>query len=258
MFIGKQCGSWKDKTLIIPAVSVGNVGQLAVDVIISTLNAKRIGYIYTNCILPVVGNDPYASKVTDSSCLLMTACEVFEDEQNDLVIMQQRAPFAKGKSQEYREWLLNWIKDIGFKDVIILTSCHSHMRIDQQLFGTQLRHVTSSTFPKEHKEKIMTDLNWKELEEIPPEAGLDHEQSHNYMPGAGIAKKLYESMSQENISALCVLTFCSEGDNVQDAIRLATHLNTWKNLIKDKESAWKIPVSWRLFYGSKSDQTLFQ
>ena len=41
-------------------VSVGNVGQLAADLVISTLQMKKVGHITDDSITPVIGNDPYA------------------------------------------------------------------------------------------------------------------------------------------------------------------------------------------------------
>lgn len=52
--------------LFQPAVSVGNVGQLAIDLIISTLNMSKIGYFYTDCLVPMVGNNPYATAEENS------------------------------------------------------------------------------------------------------------------------------------------------------------------------------------------------
>ena len=54
-----------------PAVSIGNVGQLAVDLVISslTLNHCRIGYFHDACILPMAGNDPFNSNDGTTGCL---------------------------------------------------------------------------------------------------------------------------------------------------------------------------------------------
>lgn len=40
-------------------MSVGNVGQLACDVLISSLNAHRVGFLYDDSTVPVVGTDPF-------------------------------------------------------------------------------------------------------------------------------------------------------------------------------------------------------
>lgn len=59
-----------------PAVSVGNVGQLAVDLIISTLDMVRVGHFHTDCLIPMVGNNPYSrSEKEEKEALLSTNAE---------------------------------------------------------------------------------------------------------------------------------------------------------------------------------------
>lgn len=54
-----QKPSFDQFELLVAVPSLGNVGQLAADILISNFAAKRVGYLYTKYILPVVGNDPY-------------------------------------------------------------------------------------------------------------------------------------------------------------------------------------------------------
>lgn len=42
-----------------PALSIGNVGQLAVDLLVSSTGAERVGYLDDPNLLPCVGNDAY-------------------------------------------------------------------------------------------------------------------------------------------------------------------------------------------------------
>lgn len=42
-----------------PALSIGNVGQLAVDLLVSSTAAERVGYLDDLNLLPCVGNDAY-------------------------------------------------------------------------------------------------------------------------------------------------------------------------------------------------------
>lgn len=58
-----------------PAVAVGNVGQLAVDLLVSTLNMSRVGYMHTDCLIPMAGNDPYGTCKEDAAQELHTAAE---------------------------------------------------------------------------------------------------------------------------------------------------------------------------------------
>uniref|UniRef100_A0A8C9QC61 Proteasome assembly chaperone 2 n=1 Tax=Spermophilus dauricus TaxID=99837 RepID=A0A8C9QC61_SPEDA len=81
-------------TLLMPAVSVGNVGKFAIDLIISTLNMRKIGYFYTDCLVPIVGNNPYATE-EDNSTELSTNAEVYSLPSKKLVALQLRSIFIK-------------------------------------------------------------------------------------------------------------------------------------------------------------------
>lgn len=52
---------------------MGNVGQLAVDLIISTLGMTKVGYFYTDCLVPMVGNNPYATTADNATELCINA-----------------------------------------------------------------------------------------------------------------------------------------------------------------------------------------
>ena len=54
---------------------MGNVGQLTVDLIVSTLHMDRIGYLSTDAVYPVIGNDPFSTKGSSDKCQLVTAIE---------------------------------------------------------------------------------------------------------------------------------------------------------------------------------------
>lgn len=59
-----------------PAVSVGNVGQLAADLIISTLDLVRVGHFHTDCLIPMAGNNPYScGEKEEKDALLSTNAE---------------------------------------------------------------------------------------------------------------------------------------------------------------------------------------
>ena len=65
---------WSDFTVIYGCVSVGNVPQLTIDLIISTLielnDCRLIGYIYSPSLMPMAGPDPYrfGGKSLATSC----------------------------------------------------------------------------------------------------------------------------------------------------------------------------------------------
>ncbi|XP_005110885.1 proteasome assembly chaperone 2 [Aplysia californica] len=274
----KRKHDWQDFTLILPTVSVGNVGQLAADLIISTLWMERVGYIHHPSLLPVAGNNPFAHEDA-TSCKLATCCEVYESISAQVVVIQQRAPFIKGKRKEFADWLSKWVKDKHFYRVIILTSTFAQERLDYQMTGSPFRILQSPSMEEQSGEFFRTKMGWKELERrhsFPaptPQQVAAEETGHQllYMPGSGIAKTLYENCQEQPL--LVFMMFVSEGDNAQDALAVADQLNAWLSLIekKDKQSKdlesqnfakgiveWKVPMSWRLVFGSRFDQKLFQ
>ena len=58
-----------------PCVAVGNVAQLAVDILVSSLQCVKVGSLYDDSVLPVVGSDPFRSSVPRNSCDPMTCVD---------------------------------------------------------------------------------------------------------------------------------------------------------------------------------------
>jgi proteasome assembly chaperone 2 len=56
---GGALPSMEGATLIIADVSLGNVGQLAADLIVTTLGMEVVAYLDDAAVLPVAGNEVY-------------------------------------------------------------------------------------------------------------------------------------------------------------------------------------------------------
>jgi len=257
---------WTEYNLIVPAVSVGNIGQLVADLIISTLSPALVGYFYCDSVLPIVGNDPFTEHTpttTTLPCRLTTAVEVYECKASRVVIVQQRASCIKGRSREFVNELATWIKTCGFRQIFLLTSVFAHERRDSQLTETQLRCVLTE---EAAKKGVQIPEGQLQLEHRSDDHHLRSEAMRPvvdpFLPGGGIATRFYAKCVEEQLSAVVLLIFCAEGDNVSDALALASSANAWLHLIHteaDQQSPmWKIPPSWKLLFGSQFDRTLFQ
>lgn len=63
-----ESADWSNYTIIFPCVSVGNIGQLAVDLLISSLpNTQKCGYLISSLVQPIVGYDAYLQNSTELS-----------------------------------------------------------------------------------------------------------------------------------------------------------------------------------------------
>lgn len=214
----KPTNNWNGFHLILPSVSISNVGQLAVDMLLHNLKdkVKKVSGIYDEALLPVAGNDHNGE--------IFESMEVFEAESLQLVIIQQRAPFVKGRIPSFRQRLLAWIERCQFKKVTILSSVSSHVKTDADLNeSSPFRFLCNKdTIRKE----LVSKHQWIEYS---VKKLLEHKESLE-LPGSGIAKSLYEDSESLNIPFLVCLVFCNHGDSRKELHVAMQHLQQYLNL----------------------------
>lgn len=71
-----------------------------------------------------------------------------------------------------------------------------------------------------------------------------------YIPGGGFANGLYRYLETFGIPCTVLFEYCSEGDNISDALVLFKGLNEWLNLINNDTNSIKYPSSWEYFFGN--------
>eukprot|EP00003_Mantamonas_plastica_P027435 TRINITY_DN5889_c0_g1_i1.p2 TRINITY_DN5889_c0_g1~~TRINITY_DN5889_c0_g1_i1.p2 ORF type:complete len:143 (-),score=50.58 TRINITY_DN5889_c0_g1_i1:670-1098(-) len=97
----------------------------------------------------MIGYNAYTpSSSTDSSSnTLSTSFEAFKAQDADVIIIQQRAPVAQGKVDEFLAVVLDFARDNNVQQIILMTSVDISINITlAKLRGKQFRHVTSSSF----------------------------------------------------------------------------------------------------------------
>ncbi|XP_006897082.1 PREDICTED: proteasome assembly chaperone 2-like [Elephantulus edwardii] len=222
----------------------------------------KVGYFYTDCLVPMVGNNPYAT-TEDSAAELSINAEVYSLPSRKLVVLQLRSIFIKYKSKPFCEKLLSWVKSSNCARVIVLSSSHSYHCNDLQLCSCPFRYLLTPSMPKNVQNKIKS-LNWKEMEKSQCIPGIEDSEFCVRIPGGGITKVLYKESSSREIPMMVLLKFVSEGDNIPDALSLVEYLNEWLQIIKPSVNdstlsalPWKIPSSWKLLFGSGLPPALF-
>lgn len=232
--------SLQEYTLILPAVSVGNVGQLTVDLLVSTLPTTKIGYFHSDCVQPIFG---YSDSTSQN---IVTACEAYEILLGDrkFIIIQQRGLCVKGKKRKFATALINWIQNCNFKSVIILTSSFAHMRTDEQLAGSLFRYICTSAV--QNKETLSILPGWVEWE--------NSQDANVKIAGGGLTSFILQKCNDLNIPTIALVQFCDEGDNRPDAYTLAKSLNIYLKFVAEKPAAaemWVCPPSWNLPFGNE-------
>ncbi|KAH7517904.1 hypothetical protein FEM48_Zijuj09G0113500 [Ziziphus jujuba var. spinosa] len=231
-------------TLVLPALSIGNVGQLAVDLLVSTLRAERVGYLDSPFVLPCVGNDAYGPVPQGDLALPL---EAYESTSNALTLLQQRSPVVKGTMVELGKNLADFAFTSGKKHVIVLSSLDfgRWQRIDTSRYwlhtsGLQVHYLSSAN--KDGTDDYCETFGWKRLQEFNPDQRRwkylsnlaegsisqdenlpfedDQEDDEDYYASLPFAA-LYSCLKAKGLKVTCLLCYCSEGDNMPEAFHVA-------------------------------------
>eukprot|EP00238_Polyblepharides_amylifera_P006451 CAMPEP_0196583396 /NCGR_PEP_ID=MMETSP1081-20130531/43414_1 /TAXON_ID=36882 /ORGANISM="Pyramimonas amylifera, Strain CCMP720" /LENGTH=264 /DNA_ID=CAMNT_0041904275 /DNA_START=86 /DNA_END=880 /DNA_ORIENTATION=- len=244
-------------TLIVPAVAGASVGQLAVDLLVSTLNLKRVGYLEHPYILPCVGNDAYMysgpGAAPASLGHLASTVEVFCLPEKRLVLIQQRAPVAPGRHACFAASFASWVKLIGVRKVVMLAGLQAKWRTEERVgLGMQLSYLATTEQPR------CAELGWALLS--------DEEFNQEKIRGARTPPwpVFCALQDQEGVDTVCVIAFCSEGDNISEGGAVAQM--TADLLLLGQEGPdsgtpcalqWRMPPSWGNLYGPAPDMALY-
>ncbi|KAL2927545.1 Proteasome assembly chaperone 2 [Bienertia sinuspersici] len=170
-------------TLVLPALSIGNVGQLAVDLLISSKRAERIGYLDDPYILPCIGNDAFGPLPQGDLALPL---EVYDSASNKLTIVQQRSPVVKGMMVQFAQNLADFAVSAGMEHVVVLSSLD---------FGQWQKVNMSSGMPIYYLSSANADgtdddcekFGWKRLQEYNPS-----QRRWNYLSAVAEGKSVEE------------------------------------------------------------------
>ncbi|KAH9301482.1 hypothetical protein KI387_013065, partial [Taxus chinensis] len=219
-----------------PSLSIGNVGQLAVDLLVSSRRAVKIGYLDDPYVLPCLGNDAYGPQPQGD---LAVALEVYEDLEHDLSIIQQRSPVMKGTMLKFAKNISSWALAAGKKEVIIISSLDSGKLQECGINSQQIHYISSAN--KDGTDDKCEKLGWKKLEQFEPsQRGWKYLYSHfsqdsvpdelfleedeladeDYFSSLPFSS-LFSSCKAAGLKVTCLFCFCSEGDNMRDAFVLA-------------------------------------
>ncbi|XP_065334266.1 proteasome assembly chaperone 2 [Cloeon dipterum] len=231
---------------IIPSVSIGNVGQLAVDILIATVRPEKWAIAWHPALVPIVGGDPYDY----SSNSLATACELYLSKERKLIFLQLRSPLVKEHGKDFLLKLSKWIEEKKFSEVLILASLAAYERFGPQLTGHPFRYLTTSSQVDPEISKWGPALEKKQFE-------LGGKKSEDFvMIGSGFAKQLYKSCSSAGVESTVLMKFCDEGFNDTDANQLASFANAWSRILS-ADSKWRLPPSWSHLVGNGPPTGIF-
>lgn len=108
-----------------PAVSIGNVGQLALDLLINTSAAACSARLQTACLLPCIGHGAYDHQPDRS---LATPLELYQPKTFKFACLQQRSPAALGQQANFAKQLAVQLHDLQPDEVNAVGIAHAYMQ----------------------------------------------------------------------------------------------------------------------------------
>ena len=257
----------QDKTLLLSIPSVGNVGQLAADFLITNIpNTKKIGYIDTPHVLPVVGNDAFKHNGGNVNI----GAEVYEMTDYSTILLHIRSPIQNMKT--FSKSFVQWVVKEKFSKMCILASANASYRMDNLLSDIQQHSITVRC-----KVTRGNDDGWNEssvVRVVPPLGSLAIANTHRDRSDQtstvgseedlflkGLSKYLIDECELNHVSCCLLLIICNEGDNIPHGTFLAEivalHVLFEGNVDRVRQIQWVLPNSWKQLYGSPASSSLY-
>ncbi|KAL0956350.1 hypothetical protein HGRIS_002500 [Hohenbuehelia grisea] len=241
------------KSIIIPVVSCANVGQLAVDLLISSLELRVVGVFNARYFIPVVG------RREDSEEGITTPFELYGRDGVDIVVIQQRSPALKKLA--FIEALLDFVRSSGFAAALFLAGVDLSNRTDSQMMmPTYYVHPPNApplaNSPLSSLSQLPLQTYTSPVFQHPH--GVPDDAPIPFIPGGGLTRRILSSLpSGWPIPTAALLHFVFEGDNRADAQLLAAVASKVAKL-DGQIQQWKQPTSWKQgLFGTPHDQTLY-
>lgn len=218
----------ESQVLVVPAVSAGNVPQLAVDLLIHTFGAKLVDRLDGKYVYPFAGPRDYV-KGEDAPAGVSTAIEVYKT--HGVSIVQMRAPTLPGcRTRFVQEVLLPYMQKHGFSELVVLGSSNAGMR--ETISADDRIRIYSNGVSER-----LAQLSLSSKPESPPKE----------LQESGYTLDLLRLAPEVAPSVSAIVRFAYEGDNFEDAEELATTAVQVAGLTPPM--VWKRPISWDGAYG---------
>ncbi|GAC95402.1 hypothetical protein PHSY_002977 [Pseudozyma hubeiensis SY62] len=260
-------------TLIIPAVSIGSVPQLAIDLLINdaSLSLVKVGRIDPSFCFPFVGpsesahsNDittslegkrnhsfvHFSHSSSDTDHFPLLNCTVFSN--GSLTVIQQHSPILKSTQSTYISALTSFLSSTRFTEILYLTSLDSAARTDDEFSTPLLSLFPPSSLPA--TTPIFTQLRAK----FPAFNPLQQKTEVPHIPGSLLTRKLVQHVDSSDVKDRfgALLYFAAEGDTRSDAHALA---NVVLSLLPSSSAPTSLtdPPSWSALFGSPAAPSLY-
>ncbi|OWY91230.1 Proteasome assembly chaperone [Phytophthora megakarya] len=126
-------------TVLLPAISNANLGQLTLDLVLNTLlqngeafdvDLTRVGHLLSEEAPPIAGGAAFATQQPHSLCLNL---EVYQSKERKITLIQQRAPVLPGRAHAFVQELVQWAKSNKVATIGVVAGCDDMLRHDPNM-----------------------------------------------------------------------------------------------------------------------------
>ncbi len=189
----------------MPLLTVGNVPQLAVDLLVNSLALSRCGVVTDEAVEPMASSHVYSHRPG-----LAFACELFQF--GDVVLLQLRSKLRRNQIAPFCRRLVAYAA--GFSEVVVLGSADSgwlaHPDVDRL-------HV-KFTAPTQAAATALESMGLKAMKWETPGGGGRESMRDSVFPANTFASLLQQEFKN---AATELVLFCSEGVNMYESQLLA-------------------------------------
>ncbi|KAK0568799.1 hypothetical protein OC861_001576 [Tilletia horrida] len=272
---GADKASFEGHTLIVPAISIGSVPQLAVDLLIhhQALGLRYVGtFDSTAFCLPYAcppDSIPDSARQGTDESPLGLSLQLYSNSATQLTVLQQRSPTLKSAKNEFVAALTQWAKSAKIAQILILGTLDAALRVDAEM-DTPLVHLTSPGASSSQSAllqqlpKCCPQFRSDAAHGLPSPAQAA-QNAVPYLPGAGLTR-LWLQAGGNDLPVGALLLFAHEGDNRGDAHMLAkvvVQFLSQAGLLSSTQHKGpdvvdlKEPRSWLTVFGPQMDQAIY-
>lgn len=222
----------KGSKLIIPSVSLGNVPQLATDLLIHNFNFTRVGHLQDQYLYPFASPIDYAMTEKEEPGI-SSALELYYSREFNLTLIQQRSPIIPTFGKTFVvEVISPFVNEHEFQQVLLLDSGDSGLK--ENVVPDYIETYTNEDLLSKSMESLkLTDTILSLNETI-------------YGQCKYFKHLINELSGKHSLSVLVIYVY--EGQNFHEANVLADKVVKKLELQLD---SWVKPKSWEGVYGDK-------
>lgn len=176
-----------------------------------------------------------------------------------MFLLQQRTPAIPGRQKAFAAELAAWAEAAGFGQLLLLCGLDAQYRREQQLEGSQLRYLSSSTAEAEQAQSLGSSCKAAGIQQLESDVLENEKELHGLLPPWPVVQELQSC----GVPHTLLSAFAAEGDNTADAMRVAgTVLSVLgqSGVLQgaQQQQQLQVPCSWAGLLGRRTiDSTLF-